>query len=212
MKLTYKGKFSGNVEDIPHGAHRPGAVPFREFDDPKKLSVAANIAAIVITLLAIAGYVLRSLAWGGVTFRVTTSLGFMVGAVLSLVALIPHEFLHAVCFKKEVYLYTYLEKGMLFVVGPEDMSRARFVFMSLLPNLVFGAIPYAAAMVWPSLTVLGALGAVSLGAGAGDYYNVKNALTQMPRGARTYLYGFNSWWYLPAGEGGQGATEKGSVS
>ena len=40
-------------------------------------------------------------------------------------------------------------------------------------------------------------GATSLSVGAGDYLNVFNALTQMPRGARTYLYQFNSWWYLP---------------
>ncbi|MCI8497238.1 MAG: DUF3267 domain-containing protein, partial [Clostridiales bacterium] len=33
--------------------------------------------------------------------------------------------------------------------------------------------------------------------GAGDYYNVFNALTQMPKGARTYLYQFNSFWYMP---------------
>ena len=33
--------------------------------------------------------------------------------------------------------------------------------------------------------------------GIGDYYNVINALIQMPKGARTYLYGFHSYWYLP---------------
>ena len=33
--------------------------------------------------------------------------------------------------------------------------------------------------------------------GFGDYMNVFNALTQMPRGARTYLYGFHSYWYQP---------------
>ena len=33
--------------------------------------------------------------------------------------------------------------------------------------------------------------------GSGDYYNIINALTQMPRGARTYLHGFHSYWYLP---------------
>ena len=30
----------------------------------------------------------------------------------------------------------------LFAVGPEDMSKGRFIFMSLLPNVVFGIIPY----------------------------------------------------------------------
>lgn len=33
--------------------------------------------------------------------------------------------------------------------------------------------------------------------GAGDYYNVFNVLTQMLKGARTYLYQMNSYWYIP---------------
>ena len=33
--------------------------------------------------------------------------------------------------------------------------------------------------------------------GCADYYNVKNALRQMPKGARCYLYKFNSYWYMP---------------
>jgi hypothetical protein len=45
--------------------------------------------------------------------------------------------------------------------------------------------------------VLGGLGALAIGAGAGDYFNVYNALTQMPRGARTYMCGMHSFWYIP---------------
>ena len=86
---------------------------------------------------------------------------------------------------------------MLFVVGPEDMTKARFVFMSLLPNLVFGIIPFLIFLIFPQFGFLGTLGAFATGMGAGDYYNVYNALTQMPKGARTYLYQFNSYWYEP---------------
>ena len=85
---------------------------------------------------------------------------------------------------------------MLFVVGTEDMSKARFVFMSLLPNLVFGFLPYLIYLM-TGQAVLGTLGTLAIGMGAGDYYNVFNALTQMPRGARTYLHQFNSYWYMP---------------
>ena len=88
---------------------------------------------------------------------------------------------------------------MLFVVGPETMSKSRFIFMSLLPNLVFGLIPYLAGMIFPDLMLLLMVGILGIGAGAGDYYNVFNAVTQMPRGARTYLYKFHSYWYMPEG-------------
>ena len=110
--------------------------------------------------------------------------------------LLPHELLHAACFRKDVYLYTNLRQGMLFVVGPEDMSKARFLLMSLLPNIVFGLIPYAIGMALPNMA-LSAFGAICTGMGAADYNNVFNTLTQVPNGAKIYASGFNSYWYLP---------------
>ena len=187
MKLIYKGKFDGNPDSIPHGEHQPDAVKFKEAEDPKKLAVIANglsVVAMVVTIVL--------LFWrGGVeAYNVW-------GVLASFVTLFPHEFLHAICFKKEVYLYTYWSKGMLFVTGPEIMTKARFVFMSLLPNLVFGFVPFILFLINPSWSFLGTLGAFAIGMGAGDYYNVYNALTQMPKGAKTYIHGFNSWWYMP---------------
>ena len=94
-------------------------------------------------------------------------------------------------------MYTNLKQGMLFVVGTETMSKGRYVFMSLFPNIIFGLIPFILAMIFPSLALLGFFGAFCLSMGAGDYYNVFNALTQMPKGSRTYLHKFNSFWYMP---------------
>lgn len=196
MKLVCKGAFSGNVEDIPHGEHKPGAVRFKEIDDPKKLGLVANAIALGITLVCVVAYSVRA-ADAGVMEGVVFWGLWLVGAGLAMLSLFPHELLHAICMRETVYLYTNFKQGMLFVTGPEDMSKARFVFMSLLPNLVFGVVPFTLGMIWPHLVALGVLGSLSIGAGAADYYNVFNALTQMPRGARTYLYGFHSWWYLP---------------
>ena len=94
-------------------------------------------------------------------------------------------------------MYENLRKGMLFVVGPGTFSKAGYVFMCMLPNLVFGFIPFIIFLFDHSQTLLGTLGALSIASGAGDYYNVYNALTQMPKGSRTYLHGMNSYWYMP---------------
>ncbi len=194
MKLHYMGKFSGNENDIPHGEHRPGAVMFKE-PDMKKLAIWMNIAAfaIAIVLLVIVGVV--SVKADAVT--PASSWQLCLGAVCQLLTLFPHEIIHALCFKKDVYLYTNLKQGMLFVAGPEDMTKARFVLMSLAPNIVFGFIPFILFLIFPKALFLGAFGAISIGCGAGDYMNVINALTQMPKGALTYLYGFHSYWYMP---------------
>lgn len=189
MKLHYMGKYSGDETSLPHGEHQPGAVKFREPESSKKLALVANGIALVLCLITLPVLFLR----GGVGVLAT----FWVGAVLALLSMFPHELLHGLCFRKDVYLYTNLKQGMLFVVGPETMTRPRFVWMSLLPNLLFGFLPFGVFLLFPQLTVLGSLGALALTMGAGDYLNVWNALRQMPKGAHTYLYGFHSYWYMP---------------
>lgn len=190
MKLHCKGTYNKDPESLPCNPHKEGAVRFKEAENSKALGIIANILAVVILIPL---FVFLFLRYGFEEIL----LSLFLGSVASLLCLFPHELLHAVCFKEDVYLYTNLKQGMLFVVGPETMSKGRFIFMSLLPNLVFGFIPYLLAMLVPQLSFLGAFGALCISMGAGDYYNIFNAATQMPKGARTYLYQFNSFWYMP---------------
>lgn len=196
MKLHYMGKYNLDPDSLPHGDHMPGAVQFKEAGSSGELGVLANVLCIVIMVILVA----LSLICGRFDFSFKSDWRKISEACLVfLITLFPHELLHAVCFRRDVYLYTNLMQGMLFVVGPETMSKSRFIFMSLLPNLVFGLIPYLAGMIFPDLMMLLMVGILGIGAGAGDYYNVFNAVTQMPRGARTYLYKFHSYWYMPEG-------------
>ena len=192
MKLHYMGKYDLNPDSLPHGEHKPGCVKFREPEDSKKFGILANALSLVFMVVLAVPAVFRVREG----FSVSMSIWVWLGWLVSMLTLFPHELLHALCFKKDVYMYTNMKQGMLFVVGPEDMSRCRYVFMSMLPNLVFGFVPYILGMVIASPFCL-ALGTLAVGMGAGDYYNVFNALTQMPKGARTYLYKFNSYWYMP---------------
>ena len=125
------------------------------------------------------------------------SLQMWLGILFPFAILFPHEILHAICFKEDVYLYTNWKQGMLFVVGSETMSKGSFILMSMLPNVVFGILPYIVGMIYPQFVFGLVFGILSAGMGAGDYYNVYNAVTQMPKGARTYLYQFHSYWYMP---------------
>jgi hypothetical protein len=207
MTLHYQGKYSGDPADLPQRKHPPGAVRFREPETPEALGHAALRFATAAFLMALALFIigggLRGHAFGW---------NLITGVMLSVVAAIPHEFLHALCFREDVYIYTNLQQGMLFVVGTEEMSRRRFVFMSLLPNLVFGLVPLMLPIILPPilglvsgttdsgltwLHVLAAMGLIALPMGAGDYLNIYNALTQVPRGAKVYLSGFHSYWYQP---------------
>ncbi|MBR3264716.1 MAG: DUF3267 domain-containing protein [Erysipelotrichaceae bacterium] len=185
-EFHFAGRYNGDPTSLP--SHEPveGAVIFKEAEDQNKLAIIMNSIAILIAVVTFGIYFYRG--------RCPLN---MAGIILSLVALVPHEFLHAICFEGKVYMYENLRKGMLFVTGPGSFSKAGFIFMSMLPNLVFGFIPFIIFLIDPAQTLLGSLGAISIPSGAGDYYNAFNALTQMPKGSRTYLYNFRSYWYMP---------------
>ncbi|WP_286209211.1 DUF3267 domain-containing protein [Dubosiella newyorkensis] len=190
MKLHYRGKYDLDPNSLPVAEEKEGAIQFEEAASTQELAKKANIAAfILLILLLIPIVMLHRLK--------ADSFAFWIGCLLSLFCALPHELLHAFCFKEDVYLYTNLRQGMLFVIGTEPMSKGRFIFLSLLPNLVFGLVPYLLGLIYPSLSLLLGLGWSSLAMGTGDYINVYHALKQMPKGALTYMSGFHSYWFMP---------------
>ena len=190
MVLHYKGKYSGNESDLPVREHVENFVPFKEPQDLKSLAVIANAVALgLLVLFAVPPVIL------GREYFLRGDIGILLGAILPVLTLFPHEFLHALCFRGDVEMYTNLKQGMCFVIGTEDMSKARFVFMSLFPNLIFGILPYVVWLFCPSLLGFGIFGALCTSMGGGDYMNVWNALTQVPKGARICLSGLHSYWH-----------------
>ena len=187
MRLHFKGKFDGNVDKLPNGEleKHENAVKFKEIDNIKKLMIIMNIVAGVVMIVFWVIYSWRAEIW---------ELNW-IGVILALLTLFPHEFLHAVCFKEDVDMY--LADGGAFVCGTETMSKFRFIFMSLLPNIIFGFIPFIIFLIYPKMIILGTLGVIGISMGAGDYYNVFNALTQMPKGARCFMEKQNTYWYMP---------------
>lgn len=191
MKLIFKKEYNGDPDSLPHTHIKEGSVKFREIDDTTQASLLFNGICLIITLGLI---VILGIKYG--FMKLFDSYGFLLGIIFSMLVLFPHELLHAICFQEEVYLYTAWKKGMLFVMGLESMSKKRFIFMSLLPNIVFGFVPYCLAILFPSLYFLGGFGAICIGMGTGDYYNVFNALIQMPKNSYAYMHKMNTYWYL----------------
>lgn len=191
MKIKYMGKYNGDEKSLPSLPHREGYVPFKEIEDIKKLGIYMNIVAGVLMILL---FVLEAFVYK-MDF-INHILIFELAMVTSILLAIPHEYLHGICFKEECYVYTNLKNGMLFVVGFEDMSKTRFILMSLCPNICFGFIPLVVGYLTHNF-FLTTLGSASVAMGVGDYYNIINCITQVPKDALTYLYGMHSYWYKP---------------
>ena len=190
--IYFMGKFSGDENDLPmREEHRPGAVRFKEPENMNKLAIVANVLSIVIMATAIILLFARCFTAGkfsGISFW---------AYILPLGTLYPHEIIHGLCFKGKAYMYTNLKQGMMFVTGGEDFTKTRFIIMSLMPNIVFGFLPYIIFMINPDWVSLGMFGSLCISMGAGDYINVFNAETQMPKGSLCYMHCFGTWWYMP---------------
>ena len=132
MKLHYMGKFNLDPNTLPQAEHKPGATEFKEADSMKKLAVIANAVSFVIfAVLAVAAY----LRLPDITRGKSSVIAWGTALLGSLLILFPHELLHAVCFKNDVYLYTNFKQGMLFVVGtPRRLLEASFPAAPLLPE------------------------------------------------------------------------------
>lgn len=199
MKLVWKGRYTG--EDQLKADYLPeNAVKFKEPGSMLTLNLTAMLFVIpVIILVAVA--VSIKMAMG--TYVDYDFFGY-VPLLFALLTIPFHELLHAVCFPKdaEVDIWFSLKHGIAFVHSTYPVSKKRFIFISLLPNLVFGIIPLFLWVVLPIndqdiSSFLLSFASICLIIGAGDYMNVFNALTQMPKGTLTKLYGFNSYWYYP---------------
>lgn len=132
--------------------------------------------------------------------------GLIVLIGINILLTLLHELIHAVTVPRghEAQIWSYLDKGAMFVFFPEPVSRVRFVVVSLAPNVVLAFIPWlfllfaapvltAQAYWWIFIQAF----LMSVG-GIGDYANVWHTLTQVPKGGQVYSYGVNSYWTPPA--------------
>lgn len=190
MKLHYMGKYNLDPNTLPK-REIEGAIQFKELENTKQLAMIGTIIDLMIVVILSVIAIDRLDYFNYFEMSSQT----LAGLLLSLVALFPHELLHAICFKEDVYLYTNLKQGMLFVTGTELMSKRRFIMLSLNPNIILGFIPYIIGMIFPQYIGLLVFGIFNIGAGAGDYYNVYNCLMQVPEGAKCFSSGIHTYWY-----------------
>ena len=150
MIFHYAGKYNGDENSLPYKEHNPNAIPFKEPKDMKKYSLIANLGCVLIMIVLVIPFLLM-----GIKYIPNSKIQMVAGGICGGLSMFPHELLHAVCFKKDVYMYNDLIHGLMFVVGTEDMSKARFIFMCLCPNLILGIIPYILFLIFPQFVGVG---------------------------------------------------------
>lgn len=200
MNLIWKGRYT-NEQQLLVGSLPINAVKFKEPSTPLMLNLVASIFVIPVIIIIGIAFLIKAMIQSNILpVRMFNIWGILLGFIM----IIPHEILHAAAFPKnaEVQLWYSPKNMMAFVFSPHPTSKMRFIFLSLLPNIVLGLIPLIIWIFIPfelakASEILFSFASISLLFGVGDYLNVYNASIQMPKGSMTQLYGFNSYWYMP---------------
>ncbi|MDT9334962.1 DUF3267 domain-containing protein [Clostridium perfringens] len=199
MKLIWKGKFNG-VEDLPIGELPKNAVRFEEPEAAEELAKETRrfLIPVVIFLLIVIFLRIKINGFFGVSDVIN-----IFGIILIPFSILPHEYLHAIFFPKdaEVEMWYSIKQRLALVTSTTAITKKRFIFLSLFPNIVFGFLPLIIWIFIPSYMsfisgILFTFGFISLIMGVGDFMNIYNTIKQVPKGAMTQISGFNSYWFF----------------
>ena len=115
MKLHYMGKYNGDADTLPNKEYREGSVEFKEFKSSKIQGIVTNALGFILIIP------LFIFMWfySNLTLENLAPILF-ISSVVSFVLWFPHEILHAICFKKDVYLYG---SNMFDTVSKKDLNR-----------------------------------------------------------------------------------------
>lgn len=200
MKFVWVGSISSEKK-FPVANLPSNTVPFREPQTESEMLIKGLIFMVFLLFVCIIFLLIKKHKQGNVKFNRKL---IPVGIILGLVAILPHELLHAIAYPKGATI----EIGIIprnlvaFAVSTIPMTKFQFIFMSILPSLILGLIPLIIFLIVPPkhraiITILFIFGCMCLCGSYPDYLNIFNAIIQMPKGALTQLSGFHSYWYIP---------------
>lgn len=196
LNIKFKGKFRDESQ-LKEGELPVEAIKFNEPDSITKAFLLGGLVSLPV-LVASTILLLGKINEFG---RLPPS-HIILNMVISFGLMYVHEWIHALSLPKgmEKQIWTKHEEGALFVHFNQPISKKRFIWVCLAPNLMLGFIPFIVFMSG-AFDFNGNL-AVSVGfiswtmilGGIGDYLNIYNALRQVPQGAQVQNYGMHSYW------------------
>ena len=186
MKIRFMGKYNNDPSSLPKGEMVEGSNRIKKIDNLAILTIVMTVLSCVF--LYILGMLLIDIFGKELLSKAGVFAVFM-----SLACNIVHEYIHAICFKEESYIY--IGNGLLFAMSPEHMTKNRYLFMLLLPFLVLGVIPFVTGLLF-YYSPLAIFGVISMVPCSGDLYMALSALFQVPAKGKIYLYDMINYWYV----------------
>lgn len=142
MKIKYMGKLDPKTNPLPTNNLKEGAIRFNEPTDRKKQGIQTSIVAfIIVGIMFVPEYL-------NVLFRDVDAINllnfflyFLLGIILFVLSKLCQFY-----FYKEVYFYKM--KGFGFIgVYTTEFTRNKYIALNLIPDIIFGFIPYYISLI-----------------------------------------------------------------
>lgn len=204
MKFVFKGKLN-DINDLPTFELPKNAVPYDEPNTLDELVEEVMPWHLPLISFVLVGLIIRFLLHTreSVGDHILELMPTLPGVLLIIPLFFLHEFIHGLCFPKDatVYCYSGLRQGILLVTSDKYLSKKRFVFISVVPLLLLGVIPFLIWVFYPETTyvtrTLMTFSPILILAACGDVMNIYNTIKQVPNGAKIALSGMNTYWFFP---------------
>lgn len=201
----YNIKFMGKYKDesqILTGELQKGAVQYNEPNTLTRVFLMGGLISSPI-IIALTVLIFIRIQILNIPYENINDKTIIVAAILNLIFIIIHELLHAISYPPNGIKEIWFKPSALaaFVYCNEKVSKKRFIWISLCPNVILGFIPYILWMlgifdfniiVSQTIIIFVMLNILS---GIGDYLNVYLTIKQVPKNAIVQNYGYHSYWF-----------------
>lgn len=192
MKLKWKGRLS-ETNTFPKNNIPTNAVRFLN----SKSQIEPYLGVIPILILVIACIFFKRNFIEEYTLNIK---GLIIGGLLTIPFLIVHEFLHAICFKKEGIAEIFWSPAGISIIPCSPMGKQRYAITLIVPSIVIGLIPL---LFWTFVsfnnitlsTIIFILSIGNLGGTSNDLYNLYQLIKVMPKNSHMITSGTNCYYF-----------------
>lgn len=203
FNITYSGKFENEKQLIRNDKLPQKAI---QFNEGKKIEDIYNLGFILESPIIIPIIIITIVRIQGIDGHINLNLkmGIIIAVTIFINYILKflHEYIHAMLYpiKSKKTIWKYTSKGSYFIYCNTQISKKRFIVISLAPMIILGIIPF---IVWLFIAdkieltislVYVFLTWIMIFFSMGDLVNVYNTIKQVPKNAKVFNYGLHSYW------------------
>ena len=201
--IVYMGNYK-DEEQLIRGRSLPeGSIQFREGVSLNEIFLKSFVIMLPIVLVMV---IISLKRCSQLNRKMSVDIYFLIVLIItSIICWIlryVHEIIHAILYSRnaEKTIWKDVKQGIIFLYCNESVSKTRFIIINVAPSIILGIIPF---VIWifviPYIDIKVGIGWLLISwymtvFSMGDYFNIYNAIKQVPKDAIIFNYGMHSYW------------------